>query len=54
MQVEYERCCGIDVHKDTVVACVIVSDADGKPGAVTGASTAAAVVAAGTQPTEAA
>ena len=22
MQVEYERCCGIDVHKETVVACL--------------------------------
>ncbi|HNP42361.1 MAG TPA: IS110 family transposase [Nitrospira sp.] len=24
MQVQYERCCGIDVHKQSVVACVIV------------------------------
>jgi transposase len=24
MEVQYERCCGIDVHKKTVVACVIV------------------------------
>jgi transposase len=24
MQVVYERCCGLDVHKETVVACVIV------------------------------
>ena len=31
MQVQYERCCGIDVHKETVVACVIVPDAQGKP-----------------------
>ena len=31
MQVEYERCCGIDVHKETVVACVITPGADGKP-----------------------
>jgi len=31
MQVEYERCCGIDVHKETVVACVIVPGLDGKP-----------------------
>jgi len=31
MQVHYERCCGIDVHKETVVACVIVPDAEGKP-----------------------
>ena len=29
MQVKYERCCGIDVHKDTVVACVIVSKSRG-------------------------
>lgn len=29
MQVKYERCCGIDVHKDTVVACVIVSKPSG-------------------------
>ncbi len=29
MQVKYERCCGIDVHKATVVACVIVSGASG-------------------------
>ena len=31
MQVEHERCCGIDVHKETVVACVIVPGADDKP-----------------------
>jgi transposase len=31
MDVKYERCCGIDVHKKTVVACVIV------PGAQKGA-----------------
>jgi len=31
MQVRYERCCGIDVHKETVVACVIVPDQDGQP-----------------------
>jgi transposase len=30
MNVLYERCCGIDVHKQTVVACVIVPDAAGK------------------------
>lgn len=29
MQVVYERCCGIDVHKQTVVACAIVPGADG-------------------------
>jgi transposase len=31
MQVLYERCCGLDVHKDTVVACLIVVGQDGKP-----------------------
>ena len=31
MQVVYERCCGIDVHKQTVVACAIVPGADGQP-----------------------
>lgn len=30
MQVEYEQCCGIDVHKETVVACVITPDEHGK------------------------
>jgi transposase len=29
MQVVFERCCGLDVHKRTVVACVLVSQADG-------------------------
>lgn len=31
MQVQHERCCGIDVHKETVVVCVIVPDAHGAP-----------------------
>jgi transposase len=31
MQVVYERCCGLDVHKLTVVACVIVPGAAGQP-----------------------
>lgn len=30
MQVVYERCCGIDVHKRTVVACAIVPDMSGQ------------------------
>lgn len=30
MEVVYARCCGIDVHKQTVVACVIVPDANGQ------------------------
>ncbi len=31
MQVVYERCCGLDVHKETVVACVILPAPDGQP-----------------------
>lgn len=30
MRVVYERCCGLDVHKETVVACVLRSRADGQ------------------------
>jgi len=29
MQVVYRRCAGLDVHKDTVVACVLVTAEDG-------------------------
>lgn len=29
MQVLYPRCCGLDIHKKTVVACVLLTDADG-------------------------
>jgi len=31
MQVAYERCCGLDVHKETIVACVLVSGPQGRP-----------------------
>src|SRR3972149_5087739 len=31
MQVKYERCCGIDVHKTTVVAWVIAPGPEGQP-----------------------
>jgi transposase len=31
MQITYERCCGIDVHKKTIVACVIVPGPEGQP-----------------------
>lgn len=31
MQVQYERCSGLDVHKDTVVACVMVPGPAGQP-----------------------
>lgn len=30
MEVKYERCCGLDVHKKTVVACVIRPGSDGQ------------------------
>jgi len=30
MQVLYDRCCGLDVHKKTVVACVMVTSSDGQ------------------------
>jgi hypothetical protein len=26
MEVVYRRCCGIDVHKDFITACVLVND----------------------------
>ena len=29
MQVLYPRCCGLDIHKKTVVACVLLSEQDG-------------------------
>src|SRR5437899_11660152 len=31
MDVLYPRCCGIDIHKKTAVACVIISDPNGTP-----------------------
>ncbi len=31
MDVLYERCCGLDIHKKTVVACLIVPGPDGAP-----------------------
>ncbi|MCL5108753.1 MAG: IS110 family transposase [Chloroflexi bacterium] len=31
MQVVYERCCGLDVHKKVITACAIVPAVDGKP-----------------------
>jgi len=30
MQVLYDRSCGLDVHKKTVVACVLITSADGQ------------------------
>ena len=29
MEVLYERCCGLDIHKKTVVACVAIGDGPG-------------------------
>ena len=29
MQIVYSRCCGVDVHKNSVTACVLVRDGDG-------------------------
>jgi transposase len=34
MEIVYERCCGLDVHKRTVVACRIVPGPDGTPAKV--------------------
>ena len=31
MDVLFERCCGLDVHKKLVVACVIITPPDGEP-----------------------
>ena len=31
MEAIVERCCGLDVHQATVVACVLCGDAKGKP-----------------------
>src|SRR5687767_14674377 len=33
MRVVHERCCGLDIHKRTVVACLITPDAEGGSGA---------------------
>ena len=30
MQIIHARCCGLDIHKKSVVACVLVSEADGQ------------------------
>jgi transposase len=30
MEIVYERCCGLDIHKKTVVACLITPDANGQ------------------------
>jgi transposase len=31
MQVLYERCCGLDIHKRSVVACLIIPGPSGQP-----------------------
>ena len=30
MEVLYERCCGLDIHKRTVVACLAIAEAAGQ------------------------
>src|SRR6266851_5926577 len=30
MRIVYKRCCGMDVHKNSVTACVLVIDEDGE------------------------
>jgi transposase len=30
MRIVYKRCCGMDVHKKSVTACVLVIDEDGE------------------------
>ena len=32
MEVLYSRCCGLDVHKSTITACVRIQDGGSKPG----------------------
>ena len=34
MDVIYERCCGLDVHKNSVVACLLLSHPQGEPARV--------------------
>jgi len=31
MEVLYPRCCGLDIHQKTIVACVLLTEADGTP-----------------------
>ena len=31
MDVVHPRCCGMDVHKQTIVACVLISSPSGRP-----------------------
>ena len=31
MEVIYARCCGLDIHKKVVTACLITPGADGRP-----------------------
>jgi transposase len=30
MQIVYQRCCGMDVHKNSVTACLLLIDDDGE------------------------
>src|SRR4051794_19683538 len=31
MDVVYTRCCGLDVHKDSLVACIVIPNDQGQP-----------------------
>lgn len=30
MRIVYKRCCGMDVHKDSITVCVLLIDEDGE------------------------
>ena len=30
MRIVYQRCCGMDVHKDSITACVLLIDEEGE------------------------
>lgn len=32
MRIVYKRCCGLDVHKKVIVACLLVPDREGELG----------------------
>ena len=34
MEVLYSRCCGLDVHKSTITACVRIQDGGSQPGKI--------------------
>jgi hypothetical protein len=30
MHIVYKRCCGLDIHKDSITACLLLIDDDGE------------------------